>query len=100
MKEEFPAGEAAGPWGGLAEGATLLTPNRRLAQSLQQEFALRQPAERASWSTPDILPFDAFVRRLWEEALYAVPAARVPLLLAPAQEQALWEEAIAASRHG
>ncbi len=82
-------------------GATVLTPNRRLAQSLRADFDRAQSASgRDSWPTADILPFEAFVRRVWDEALYALPGGRVPLLLSPAQEQALWEEAIAGSRHG
>ncbi len=83
------------------EGTTVLTPNRRLAQALRSDFDQAQAASgRASWPTADILPFDAFVRRVWDEALYALPGGRVPLMLSPAQEQALWEEAIAGSRHG
>jgi ATP-dependent helicase/nuclease subunit B len=101
MNEEFAVIGAEALAAQLEAGtATVLTPNRRLAQSLQREFDCRQPASCASWSTPDILPFDAFVRRLWDEALYGLPAGEVPLLLAPAQEQALWEEAIAGSRLG
>ncbi|HET7731990.1 MAG TPA: PD-(D/E)XK nuclease family protein [Usitatibacter sp.] len=84
---------------GHAGRTTVLTPNRRLAQALQRDFDARQArAGRTAWETADILPFDAFVRRLWEDALYSRQAARVPLPLSPPQEQALWEEAIEASR--
>ena len=79
---------------------TVITPNRRLAQALQSEFDRFQAARGLrAWETPDILPFDAFVRRLWEDALYSDLAAEVPLLLSGAQEQALWEEAIHGTRY-
>jgi hypothetical protein len=40
---------------------------------------------------PDILPFGAFVERLWEDALYSDLGGSLPLLLTEAQEQHLWE---------
>ena len=48
------------------------------------------------WEAPDILPFGAFVERLWEDALYSpigeMRGESFPLLLTPAQEQHLWQE--------
>jgi len=84
----------------LAEGhaarITVLTPNRRLAQSLMADFDAHQSAGGlAAWEAPDILPLDAFVVRLWEDALYS--GRELPLLLAAAQEQAIWEEILAGS---
>ena len=49
------------------------------------------------WEAPDILPFDAFVERLWEDALYSELGEKLPLLLTPAQEQHLWEEILGKS---
>jgi len=81
----------------LAEGhaarITVLTPNRRLAQALSADFDAFQTARGLSvWEAADILPFDAWVQRLWEDALYTELGATLPLLLTPAQEQAIWEE--------
>ena len=78
----------------LAEGhtarITVVTPNRRLAQSLMADFDAHQAARGlAAWEAPDILPLDAFVVRLWEDELYS--DRELPLLLAAAQEQAIWE---------
>jgi ATP-dependent helicase/nuclease subunit B len=75
---------------------TIVTPNRRLAQDLQREFDAHQIARGLSvWEAPDILPFGAFVERLWEDALYSpigeMSGESFPLLLTPAQEQHLWE---------
>jgi probable DNA repair protein len=82
----------------LAEGhaarITVVTPNRRLSQSLTADFDAHQAARGlAAWEAPDILPLDAFVVRLWEDALYS--ERELPLLLTPAQEQAIWEEILA-----
>jgi probable DNA repair protein len=83
----------------LAEGhaarITVVTPNRRLAQALMGEFDAFQIARGlAVWEAPDILPFGAFVERLWEDALYCDLSEELPLLLTAAQEQALWQEIV------
>src|SRR3954470_115023 len=83
---------------GHAARTTVVTPNRRLAQALLREFGDRQLAQGLStWETPDILPFPAFIERLWSDALHSDRGASVPALLGEAQELALWEECIRAS---
>jgi hypothetical protein len=82
---------------GHAAAITVVTPNTRLAQALQRDFDSQQGNESA-WEAPDILPFGAFVGRLYEEALYAELATEPPVLLTAVQEQWLWREAIADSR--
>ena len=86
----------------LAEGhaarITVVTPNKRLSQELQREFDSHQIAKGLTvWEAPDILPFGAFVERLWEDALYSDLGESLPLLLTEAQEQRLWEEILADS---
>jgi ATP-dependent helicase/nuclease subunit B len=86
---------------GHSEGIAVVTPNRRLAQTLAREFDGRQIASGLTvWETADILPFGSFVERLYEDALYSDIAAQLPLLLTGAQEQELWEAAIRASEWG
>jgi len=86
---------------GHAAAAIVVTPNRRLAQALTREFDDAQAAiGLAVWEAPEILPLGAFVERLYEDALYSDLAVALPLLLTPAQEQALWEAAIRQSRWG
>jgi probable DNA repair protein len=86
---------------GHSEGNTIVTPNRRLAQTLAREFdELQIKSGFTVWETADILPFGAFVERLYEDALYSDIAARLPLLLTGAQEQELWQAAIRASEWG
>src|SRR3954471_8899595 len=86
----------------LAEGhaarLTIVTPNQRLAQRLTLDFDDYQLARGlTSWEAADILPFGAFVERLWEDALYSDAGERLPLLLTAAQEQHLWERILAAT---
>jgi ATP-dependent helicase/nuclease subunit B len=84
---------------GRDTGITIVTPNARLAEALLAQFDARQ-AKRglAVWETPDILSFGAFVQRLWEDTL-AAQGQPAPLLLGGAQEQALWEEVILATKY-
>jgi hypothetical protein len=81
---------------GHAAGITVVTPNKRLAQALMGEFdAFQAKKNLDSWEAPDILPFPAFVERLYEDALYTDKGEKLPMLLTPAQEQRIWEEIIA-----
>ena len=69
----------------------IVSATARLARQLQHEYGARQLAEgRTAWTTPAILPWKAFVRRLWEEQ------SDTPMLT-PVQEQALWQSIIEAS---
>ena len=80
---------------GLGAGVTVVTPNRRLASTLKRKFENSQIAqERTTWDTPDILPISAFIERIYKDILYSKQASKLPTLLAPAQEQALWEDII------
>ena len=76
----------------------VLTPNRRLAQSLEAAHDAARVAEGlASWPAADILPIDDWTRRLHEESAVddAVPA---PVLLAEEQEAFVWESVVAGDR--
>jgi len=82
----------------LESGATVVTPNRRLALHLKREFdALQLAANRSSWPTPDILPWTAWLERNYDDALHSGFSGDIPILLSAAQELALWEEAIRGS---
>ena len=82
----------------LAGGATLITPNRRLALYLKGEYDAAQ-AQRGKWVWPsvDALPYAAFLERTWQELALAENGA---LLLSVQQEIALWETVIESSRYG
>jgi probable DNA repair protein len=86
----------------LAEGhaarVTVVTPNKRLSQALMADFDSCQINKKLSvWEAPDILPFPAFVQRLYEDGLYADLSAGLPMLLASAQEEELWREVVSGS---
>jgi probable DNA repair protein len=80
----------------LESGATLVTPNRRLARDLARRFNRAQVAAgRSAWPSADVLPWSAWLERTLGEA--ARDDARLRLL-APAQELALWQRLIESSR--
>jgi ATP-dependent helicase/nuclease subunit B len=77
---------------------TVVTPNRRLARELMAEFDVFQiQKDKTVWDAPDILPFSAFVQRLYEDGLYSDLSAELPMLLTPAQEEELWRQVVAGS---
>jgi hypothetical protein len=80
---------------GRAGGTTVVTPNRRLAQTLAAEFDRGQVVSGlAAWETADGLTYAAFVERLYDDALHSPLADRLPLLLGPDQELSLWEDVV------
>src|SRR5256714_5626553 len=80
---------------GAAAGVTVVTPNKRLSQALMLEFDAFQIGKALSvWEAPDILPFGAFVQRLYEGGLYADLSAELPMLLTPAQEEEVWKQVV------
>lgn len=84
--------------GGHAARISVVTPNTRLSQALVSEFDTFQASRnRTVWEAADILPFGAFVERMYEDALYSDVPDELPMLLTPAQEEWLWVEAIRAS---
>jgi len=78
--------------GQLQSGATLVTPNRRLARDLARRFGRAQAAAgRDAWRSADILPWEAWVTR----ALRAVAAKDAALQMPDAmQELALWRRIV------
>lgn len=78
----------------------VITPNRRLAQALLQEAGARQ-LERglALWDTPDIISLSGFIERAADLVRHAGSIA-MPLVLAPEQSRALWEQLLRDSDAG
>src|SRR5436309_15226905 len=80
---------------GRSAAVTVVTPNKRLSQALMREFDAFQVGKALSvWEAPDILPFGAFVQRLYEDGLYADFSAELPMLLTPAQEVVVWKQVV------
>ena len=79
--------------------ATLIASSTRLARALAQDYHADQRRHgRSVWSAPAILPWPGFLRRCWRERLLSGAAG--PMLLAPDQELAVWEQVIAESAEG
>lgn len=85
----------------LNAGATIVTPNRRLALALKKKFNQNQISQqRVVWYSADILPFTALIERIYLDTLYSSQPSVLPQLLSTAQEQVLWESVIQSSQAG
>lgn len=73
---------------------TIVTPNRRLSATLHKLYQAYQLEEKKShWETPDILPINNWIQRLWHE--YANSDFNVKHhQLNSMQEQFIWEDII------
>ncbi|MDD3449748.1 MAG: PD-(D/E)XK nuclease family protein, partial [Gammaproteobacteria bacterium] len=82
----------------LPPDTTVVTANRRLARNLLRAHDARRRTELGdtAWESPDILPWNAWLARLWE-GLMGVDA-HPAVVLDPVQEQAVWEQVIGAAR--
>ena len=86
----------------LLAGATVITPNRRLALYIKSEYDTAQACSGKSvWPSADTLPYGAFLERTWQELALAAQGEQSEqgaLLLSAQQEIALWETVIESSR--
>jgi ATP-dependent helicase/nuclease subunit B len=83
---------------GRAAAVAVVTPNKRLSQALMLEFDAFQVGKALpAWDAPDILPFGAFVQRIYEDGLYADLPAGLPMLLTPTQEEEVWKQVVGGS---
>src|SRR3990167_2082378 len=69
----------------------VLTPNKRLAARLQQDYSYAQHS--LVWSSPQIIPFDSFLEICWQNLL-ALGHTQGYILLNPQQANLLWQEII------
>lgn len=79
----------------LAAGVTIVTPNNRLARALvaQHDDAMRARGARA-WPAARVLPWHAWLRALWQEALAADALDPPRPLLAEAASAFLWDRIV------
>ncbi len=77
----------------LADGAIVITPNRRLARFVRTRYDEAQQAH--CWPTPLVLPWPTWLRTLWDQA--QMDSAHPQFLLSDWQERSLWEVVIAAN---
>jgi len=83
----------------LARGATVVTPNRRLAAALRAAFDEAQSREgRTTWPAADVIPWNAWLERAHREAFFNNAASQ--LLMSAQQEALLWSRVVEASAEG
>lgn len=81
----------------LAAGGTVVTANRRLAQAIANTFnaaALQAAGPGRSWPSPDVLPWDAWVRREWMRLRDSGGSALRRVVLNPVQSDRLWQRVL------
>ncbi len=73
----------------------MLTPTERLSRELRRQFGeAHRKRGISAWPTPDILPLNAFLGRLWREWLFTASVSDAPVLLNSLQERTVFEQAI------
>ena len=74
----------------LERGTTVVTANNRIAGWIRQSFDLSQQQRGfTAWTTPQVLPWTAWLRTLWQR-LRASSGVAGEQLLTPWQEQRIW----------
>jgi ATP-dependent helicase/nuclease subunit B len=81
-----------------AFSTTFLTSTSRLSRQFKRQFdAGQRRAGQRVWNSPDILPLSGWLMRTWSEDALDDPSGTL-ILLDSGQEEALWEDAIRATR--
>ncbi|MCH7695082.1 MAG: PD-(D/E)XK nuclease family protein [Proteobacteria bacterium] len=82
----------------IDKGFSLLTASNRLAHYLQHQYADCQlQAGKLAWQTVEILPWNAWLSRLWQE--YADTFNNEQLLLSSQQQQLVWQQLVDDSKY-
>jgi ATP-dependent helicase/nuclease subunit B len=79
-------------------GATVLTANTRSARTIRTAIEQRLSLTKSAWLTPDVLPYGAFVERLYSDAV--ISGAVTVQSLEREQELQLWRQIIERSPAG
>lgn len=81
----------------LASGATVVTPNNRLARALAARFdSAQRRAGKMAWPAARVLPWNAWLATLWQDAAEADAVDVSWRLLSSAQSSYLWRRIVAA----
>src|SRR4030095_9093758 len=79
----------------LATGATVVTPNRRLARRIVALYDQEQRrAARLAWPAPRVLPWDAWLPALWQDVVAAGAASYELRLQSPVQAAHAWRRIV------
>ncbi len=81
----------------LSAGATVVTPNNRLARRLTALYdGMQRAAGRLAWEASVALPWSAWLVRLWQDAAADDCGTSPPRLISAAQSAFLWKRIVAA----
>lgn len=76
----------------INNGFSIITSTKRLARLIQQQYAEDQLAQHKKvWETPDILPWQSYVKRMWQET--GIPV----MVLNDLQQKLVWQKIIEAN---
>lgn len=80
----------------LAQDTLVVTANQRLSRRITHEYAAYRRAQGDScWPTAQVLPWSAWLLKLWDEALFtAADDVSARVVLSPQQTRLLWEQVI------
>jgi ATP-dependent helicase/nuclease subunit B len=85
--------------GGTQAGGTVVTSTARAARALRRQYGEAQRRQgKEAWQAPDILDWDSWMNRLWQQQLRSGSESR--LLLSPLQEQEVWMRLVRPSIEG
>jgi ATP-dependent helicase/nuclease subunit B len=97
MTTTVPGGTAA-VLAAAEQGATIITANNRSARGLLDAYdRLQRERGAAAWRTPDIVSWNGFILRLWNEALYSGCTSHV--LLNGAQQRRMWQQIVSSENN-
>lgn len=82
----------------VTSNTTLLTPNRRLATTILNQYnELQFTQQKTCWQSLDIIPLSSWLQRLWNDFSAKKITASIPLLLTENQKTILWENILSNS---
>ncbi len=79
----------------IADGVTVITPNKRLARRISLDYAAAEMATgKRAWAEPRVMPWSAWLENLWLEALAAGALDEPRPPLRPLAAGFLWERIV------
>lgn len=83
--------------GNIGANTTIITPNQRLAQFLQQSYNAENAAKQRTWESLDVLPINRWLVRQFH-ALAAHSLQPLPTLLSAIQSKVIWQQIISSTQ--
>ena len=55
----------------IEDGATVVTPTKRLSRHLSYQYAQEKIKKKTSWRTPDFLPWEGWCKNIFDKLLFS-----------------------------